>query len=158
MCVFKDRTQPAQLAAMTWKVIRLELASSWEFPRGSAGRSYLIRLPLTDEGAIDTATLASQPARATVRRYWANEADMIGNLVPTPQGYAAAWHDALCLPINRDVKVNELAPLDLRHLFGRPPSGCAAEGAWRRLAQMCVPGSRGDAGKGGAEKGGAAAN
>lgn len=80
-----------QLAAMTWKVIRLELASSWEFPRGSAGRSYLIRLPLTEEGVIDTATLASQPARATVRRYWANEADMIGNLVPTPQGYAIRY-------------------------------------------------------------------
>lgn len=78
--------------------------------------------------------------------------------LPTPAGYAAAWHDAACLPINRDVKVNELAPLDLRHLFERPPSGCAAEGAWRRLAQMCVPGSRGDAEKGGAEKGGAAAD
>lgn len=78
--------------------------------------------------------------------------------LPTPAGYAAAWHDAACLPINRDVKVYELAPLDLRHLFERPPSGCAAEGAWRRLAQMCVPGSRGDAEKGGAEKGGAAAD
>lgn len=76
--------------------------------------------------------------------------------LPTPQGYGAAWHDAVCLPINRDVKVNELAPLDLRHLFERPPPGCAAEGAWRRLAQMCVPGPSGGAEKGGAEKGGAA--
>lgn len=76
---------------MKWKVIRLELASSWEFPRGSAGRSYLIRLPLTEEGAIDTATLESQPARATVRRYWANEADMIGHLVHTPRGYAIRY-------------------------------------------------------------------
>ncbi len=76
---------------MTWKVIRLELASSWEFPRGSAGRSYLIRLPLTDEGAIDTATLESQPVRATVRRYWANEADMLGYLEHTPLGYAIRY-------------------------------------------------------------------
>jgi hypothetical protein len=76
---------------MNWKVIRLELASSWEFPRGSAGRSYLIRLPLTEEGAIDTATLETQPAHATVRRYWANEADMLGHLVRTPLGYAIQY-------------------------------------------------------------------
>ena len=76
---------------MKWKVIRLELASSWEFPRGSAGRSYLIRLPLTDEGAIDTTTLEPQPARATVRRHWPNQADMLGYLVHTPMGYAIRY-------------------------------------------------------------------
>jgi len=76
---------------MTWKVIRLELASSQEFPRGSAGRSYLIRLPLTEAGVIDTATLKSQPSRATVRRYWPNEADMLGYLEHTPLGYAIRY-------------------------------------------------------------------
>lgn len=76
---------------MTWKVIRLELASSCEFPRGSAGRSYLIRLPLTEEGEIDTLTLESQPVRATVRRYWSNEADMLGYLEHTPQGFAIRY-------------------------------------------------------------------
>jgi len=76
---------------MKWKVIRLELASSREFPRGSAGRSYLIRLPLTDDGVIDTAALESQPARATVRRYWSNEPDMLGYLVRTPEGYAIRY-------------------------------------------------------------------
>ena len=76
---------------MNWKVIRLELASSWEFPRGSAGRSYLIRLPLGDDGAIDMATLESHPARATVRRYWPNQADMLGYLVRTPMGYAIRY-------------------------------------------------------------------
>ena len=76
---------------MKWKVIRLELASNWEFPRGSAGRSYLIRLPLTDDGAIDSASLESQPARATVRRYWPNQADMVGYLVHTPTGYAIRY-------------------------------------------------------------------
>lgn len=85
---------------MKWKVIRLELASSWEFPRGSAGRSYLIRLPLTDEGAIDTATLQSQPARATVRRFWPNEADVLGHLEQTPLGYAIRY------------ETNETAKLD----------------------------------------------
>ena len=76
---------------MEWKIIRLELASNWEFPKGSAGRSYLIRLPLTDDGAIDTETLESQPARATVRRHWPNQADMLGHLVRTQMGYAIRY-------------------------------------------------------------------
>ena len=76
---------------MQWKVIRLELASNWEFPRGSAGRSYLIRLSLTEDGAIDIETLESQPTRATVRRYWPNQADMLGHLVRTPMGYAIRY-------------------------------------------------------------------
>lgn len=88
MCVFRIGRSWPNWAIMKWKVVRLELASSWQFPRGSAGRSYLIRLPLTDEGAIDTPALESQPARATVRRYWPNEADMVGYLVHTPMGYA----------------------------------------------------------------------
>ena len=76
---------------MKWKVIRLELASSWQFPRGSAGRSYLVRVPLTEEGLIDAAALEAQPTRATVRRYWPNEADMVGQLVHTPTGYAIQY-------------------------------------------------------------------
>jgi hypothetical protein len=85
------RAPIADWGPMKWKMIRLDLASSWEFPRGSAGRSYLIRLPLTEEGAIDTVMLESQPARATVRRYWPNEADMLGYLERTPQGYAIRY-------------------------------------------------------------------
>ena len=76
---------------MKWKMVRLELASSWQFPRGSAGRSYLVRLPLNDDGAIDAAALGAQPSRATVRRYWPNEADMVGHLVHTPKGYAIQY-------------------------------------------------------------------
>lgn len=79
---------------MTWKVLRLELASSWQFPRGSAGRSYLIRLPLLEKGEIDTATLEAQPMRATVRRYWPNEADMVGRLVHTPRGFAIQYESS----------------------------------------------------------------
>lgn len=76
---------------MKWKVIRLELASGGDFPRGSAGRSYLIRLPLTDEGAIDPEMLTRQPGRATVRRYWPNEPDRTGYFVNTPRGYAIRY-------------------------------------------------------------------
>lgn len=76
---------------MNWKVVRLELASSWQFPRGSAGRSYLIRLPLTEDGSIDPDALESQRSRATVRRYWPNEADMTGYVEHTATGYAIRY-------------------------------------------------------------------
>jgi hypothetical protein len=91
MCVFRNAFRQFNSAIMKWKVIRLELASNWEFPKGSAGRSYLIRLPLNDDGEIDRITLESQPARATVRRYWPNQADMLGYLVRTRAGYAIRY-------------------------------------------------------------------
>jgi hypothetical protein len=60
--------------------------------------------------------------------------------VPIPRGYAAAWHDALCVPIGRDVKVNEMAPVELGKLLQQqPPQGCQADGAWRRVAELCAP-------------------
>lgn len=76
---------------MKWKVIRLELASNGEFPRGSAGRTYLVRLPLSEDGAICAATLEAESARATVRRYWPNEADRMGQLVRTRTGFAIRY-------------------------------------------------------------------
>jgi hypothetical protein len=58
--------------------------------------------------------------------------------VPVPRTYSAAWHDALCVPINRQVRVNETPPLDLGKLLQEhPPQGCQAEGAWRRIAELC---------------------
>jgi hypothetical protein len=64
--------------------------------------------------------------------------------LPTPRGYDAAWHDALCLPINRDVRVNDVKPIDLGKLLQQqPPTGCAGEGAWRRIAELCRPAPRG---------------
>jgi hypothetical protein len=60
--------------------------------------------------------------------------------VPIPRNYAAAWNDALCVPINRQVRVNETQPLDLGKLLAQqPPRGCQAEGSWRRLAELCTP-------------------
>lgn len=81
------RTNP-HCELMSWKIIRLELASSGEFPRGSVGRSYLIRVPLTNGGAIDDAQLGSEPDLATVRRYWASEPDTTGYFMRDPSGYA----------------------------------------------------------------------
>jgi len=66
---------------MKWKTIRLELAATADFPKGSVGRSFLIRAPLSDDGKIDEELLDRAPERAKVRRVWPNEADERGRLV-----------------------------------------------------------------------------
>lgn len=72
---------------MNWKTIRLELAGTREFPTGSAGRAFLLRLPLHDDGLIDEAEVAQRPLRATVRRFWASEPDSSGQIVRCPCGW-----------------------------------------------------------------------
>lgn len=60
--------------------------------------------------------------------------------LPTPEGIAAAWHDAVCLPIARGVEVHASAPVALAALLReRPPLECGADGAWRRVAEACQP-------------------
>lgn len=72
---------PQMGRAMNWKSIRLELGKTGEFPNGSASRAYLLRLPLTSEGAIDTTALDQRPDQATVRRLWPSEPDLSGHVV-----------------------------------------------------------------------------
>lgn len=76
---------------MMWKSIRLELAKTDEFPRGSPSRSYLLRLPLDDDGAIDEAELRQQPRHATVRRFWPSQPDLAGYVVRSPRGWELAY-------------------------------------------------------------------
>lgn len=58
--------------------------------------------------------------------------------VPVPRGYAAAWHDVVCVPIQRDVRVNDVEPDYLARLLRElPATGCQSEGAWRRMAELC---------------------
>ncbi|MCJ8157021.1 hypothetical protein [Sphingomonas sp. LaA6.9] len=71
---------------MSWKTIRLELARTPEFPNGSPGRVYLLRLPLDAEGRIDPVEFRADPELATVRRYWPNEADQTGYVIRRPGG------------------------------------------------------------------------
>lgn len=67
--------------------------------------------------------------------------------LPTPDGYAAAWHDAICIPVNRGVIVNESKPVDLGELLQeRAPVVCEGTGAWRRVAELCAPASWHDGG------------
>jgi hypothetical protein len=82
------------MAAMNWKSIRVELACTEEFPRGSAGRSYLLRLPLKEDGLIDEACIKATPADAIIRRFWPNEPDRIGTVKPTPKGLAFSYEPA----------------------------------------------------------------
>ena len=60
---------------VSWKSVRLELASSPGFPRGSASRAFLLRLPLCRDGSID-----KDRSQAIVRRFWASEADQAGRI------------------------------------------------------------------------------
>lgn len=72
---------------MTWNAIRLELARTRDFPAGSVSRAYLLRLPLRADGMVDEGAVREQPARATVRRFWPSEPDMIGYIIPGPSGW-----------------------------------------------------------------------
>lgn len=72
---------------MDWSTIRLELASTREFPTGSAGRAFLLRLPLRKDGSIDEAEVTHRPSRATVRRFWGSEPDTSGRIVPCREGW-----------------------------------------------------------------------
>ena len=76
---------------MNWTSIRLELARTPDFPEGSASRSYLLHLPLGEDGLIDEDSLRKTPASATVRRFWPSEPDMAGYVVRTPRGWAFSY-------------------------------------------------------------------
>jgi hypothetical protein len=76
---------------MTWKAIRLELARTPDFPEGSPGRAYLLRLPLEDNGIINECAVQIDPGHATVRRYWPSQPDMSGQIVHTPRGWAFSY-------------------------------------------------------------------
>ncbi|MDB5909925.1 MAG: hypothetical protein JWP34_4039 [Massilia sp.] len=54
--------------------------------------------------------------------------------LPIPRGYAAAWQDTMCIPINRNVLVgNERITAFEKLLHGAlEPRACESEGACRR--------------------------
>jgi hypothetical protein len=70
-----------------WKSIRLELASTSEFPSGSVGRAYLVRLPIDDGGRVDEAAYRENPSQAVVRRYWSSDPDQRGKLLRAKDGW-----------------------------------------------------------------------
>jgi hypothetical protein len=54
--------------------------------------------------------------------------------LPIPRGYDAAWQDAMCVPINRNVRVGNDAATAFERLLqsALQPGACKAEGACRR--------------------------
>ncbi len=74
-----------------WHIIKLELARTDEFPTGSPSRSYLIRLPLDDNGVIDEFARKADPGRATVRRFWPKEADQTGYVLRAKNGWVFSY-------------------------------------------------------------------
>jgi hypothetical protein len=77
-----------QVTAMDWKTIRLELGASDGFPRGSAGRAFLLYVPIGVDGRIDRGALEHDPGRATVCRFWPSEPDSFGIIEPSDDLWA----------------------------------------------------------------------
>lgn len=92
-----------------WQLVRLELGRTPEFPAGSTSRAFMLRLPLADDGLIDEAALRKSPAMATVRRFWPDEPDQQGYLVPKGQGWAFSY--ALGEDDDEDLYHLELHPI-----------------------------------------------
>lgn len=78
---------------MNWKIVRLELTSTSRSSKGLPSRAYLLRVPLDDDGRIDSEALASNPARATVARFWASEPDMHGRIERDNGDWLLRWAD-----------------------------------------------------------------
>jgi hypothetical protein len=105
-----SRARHPHMLAMHWKTVRLELAPTAKFPRGSAGRAFLMNVPIDKNGCIDRAAVENDPARATVRRYWASEPDSFGLI----EAFEGSW--ALqCRPNGRNAEtfLLEGTPLSL---------------------------------------------
>lgn len=78
---------------MNWKSIRLELASTGEFPSGSVSRAYLIRVPLDDNDQVDERACRANASRAIVRRHWSTDPDQMGIVVPSGRDLAMNCQD-----------------------------------------------------------------
>lgn len=104
---------------MNWKTVRLELASTKGFPRGSAGRAFLLNVPINKDGCIDDAAIAQNPGIATVRRFWASEPDSFGSVEQSDGLWALRCRRAAngemtflleATPLNPDRQVNVQQP------------------------------------------------
>lgn len=105
---------------MSWKSIRLELDRTEQFPRGSASRVYLLRLPLARDGRIDEAALETFPGRATVRRFWPNEPDLSGYVIKTEAGWGFSYEDGrIVSPLDADPIIKDA------HIILTEPDGRA---------------------------------
>jgi len=69
----------------SFRHIRLELARSKDFPRGSTAHGYEFVAPLDGKAHLDPALWSKHRSRCLVRRFW-GEAEESGHLVHKPGG------------------------------------------------------------------------
>lgn len=106
---------------MNWKTIRLELGPTPAYPRGSASRAYLLRLPLNEVGEVDDQALASRPDQATVRRFWPCEPDRIGTVQKHGTGLELRCEDVRAAVVTSLLQLRALRPGS--EVFIEEPSG-----------------------------------
>lgn len=76
---------------MTWKIIRLELARTPEFPQGSPAHAYVLRLPIDDNGMLEKHILQHPDESPVVRRFWPGEADREGVIIPKGRSWVFSY-------------------------------------------------------------------
>lgn len=76
---------------MSWKIVRLELARTPEFPQGSAAHAYVLRLPIDDNGLLEQSILRQPDQRPTVFRFWPGEPDRQGVVIPRGRGWVFSY-------------------------------------------------------------------
>lgn len=76
---------------MSWKIVRLELARTPEFPQGSAAHAYVLRLPIDDNGLLEQSILRHPDQRPTVFRFWPGEPDRQGVVIPRGRGWVFSY-------------------------------------------------------------------
>jgi hypothetical protein len=74
------------MSSNPWKLIRLELARSREFPQGSSRHGYEFVAPLRSDGHIDPDLWKARREACWVKRFWAGEEERVGKLVHKPGG------------------------------------------------------------------------
>lgn len=94
-----------------WKSIRVELAETGDFPKGSPSRAYMFRLPLLRDGTVHEEVLRGNPSTAGFRRFWPNEPDRDGFIVPAGTGWALAFRP------HRDGTEGEKVPIAFSRLL-----------------------------------------
>jgi len=80
-------------ALSEWCFVKLELGPTEEFPKGSPARAFLLRLPLSRDGAVDERACAAAPRSAFVRRFWQNEPDRSGAVQRNSSGWNFTFSD-----------------------------------------------------------------
>jgi hypothetical protein len=70
-----------EIARMTLRTVRLELARCYEFPEGSRAHGYEFTAPLDAAGHFDAQEWKGSRDKCSVRRFWGLAPDELGTLI-----------------------------------------------------------------------------